>query len=85
MIIQAIGLLDDLDKELNTCSMRAREWYGLHFPECSKIITDNVAFGRVVLKMKMRHNCAETDLSDILPEEVEDEVKRAGNINPLTL
>ena len=26
MIVQAIGLLDDLDKELNTYAMRVREW-----------------------------------------------------------
>ncbi|GAB2275728.1 Ribosomal RNA processing protein 1 A [Dionaea muscipula] len=31
MIIQAIGLLDDLDKELNTYAMRVKEWYGWHF------------------------------------------------------
>ncbi|KAK2170100.1 hypothetical protein LSH36_4g04025 [Paralvinella palmiformis] len=28
MIVQAISLLDDLDKELNNYVMRAREWYG---------------------------------------------------------
>jgi hypothetical protein len=33
MIIQAIALLDELDKELNTYAMRVREWYGWHFPE----------------------------------------------------
>ena len=33
MIVQAIGLLDDLDKEFNTYAMRVREWYGWHFPE----------------------------------------------------
>lgn len=33
MIVQAIGLLDDLDKEINTYAMRVREWYGWHFPE----------------------------------------------------
>ena len=27
MIIQAIALLDDLDKELNNYNMRCREWY----------------------------------------------------------
>jgi hypothetical protein len=27
MVVQAIGLLDELDKELNTYSMRVREWY----------------------------------------------------------
>lgn len=33
MIVQAIGLLDDLDKEINTYGMRVKEWYGWHFPE----------------------------------------------------
>ena len=28
MIIQAIGLLDDLDKELNTYAVRVQECYG---------------------------------------------------------
>lgn len=27
MIVQAIGLLDELDKEINTYAMRVREWY----------------------------------------------------------
>lgn len=31
MIVQAIALLDDLDKELNTYAMRSKEWYGWHF------------------------------------------------------
>lgn len=40
MVVQAIGLLDDLDKELNTYAMRVREWYGprrrpVHCAECS--------------------------------------------------
>ena len=51
MIVQAISLLDDLDKELNNYVMRAREWYGWHFPELSKIVTDNLAFAKVVKAM----------------------------------
>ena len=47
MIVQAISLLDDLDKELNNYVMRAREWYGWHFPELGKIVTDNLAFAKV--------------------------------------
>lgn len=36
MVIQAIGLLDELDKEINTYAMRVKEWYGWHFPgECA--------------------------------------------------
>lgn len=48
MIVQAIGLLDDLDKELNTYAMRVREWYGWHFPEMGKIVTDNIKYAQVV-------------------------------------
>lgn len=51
MIVQAISLLDDLDKELNNYVMRAREWYGWHFPEMGKIITDNLVYARAVLHM----------------------------------
>ena len=52
MIVQAIGLLDDLDKELNTYAMRVREWYGWHFPEMSKILSDNVVYAKVVRGMR---------------------------------
>lgn len=81
MIVQAISLLDDLDKELNTYAMRVREWYGWHFPELSKIITDNVAFARTVLAAGFRPNFAKTALSTILPEEIEAEVKEAAEIS----
>lgn len=33
MVVQAIGLLDDLDKELNTYAMRVREWYATPGPK----------------------------------------------------
>ena len=48
MVIQAIALLDDLDKEINNYMMRLREWYGWHFPELSKIISDNLIYAKVV-------------------------------------
>lgn len=81
MIVQAVSLLDDLDKELNNYIMRAREWYGWHFPEMGKIITDNIAYVRTVQAMGMRDNASQSDLSDILPEEVENTVKEAAEIS----
>ncbi|KAG9349289.1 hypothetical protein JZ751_027732, partial [Albula glossodonta] len=81
MIVQAISLLDDLDKELNNYIMRCREWYGWHFPELGKIITDNLAYCKSVQKIGDRVNVANTDLSEILPEEVEAEVKLAAEIS----
>ena len=49
------ALLDDLDKELNNYNMRCREWYGWHFPELGKIITDNLAYAKTVNLMGMHH------------------------------
>ncbi|EHA8592543.1 putative nucleolar protein 5-2 [Cocos nucifera] len=74
MIIQAIGLLDDLDKELNTYAMRVREWYGWHFPELGKIIQDNIQYAKAVKLMGDRANA-------ILSEEAEPELKEAAVIS----
>uniref|UniRef100_A0A0W0GB36 Nucleolar protein 56 n=1 Tax=Moniliophthora roreri TaxID=221103 RepID=A0A0W0GB36_MONRR len=46
MIIQAIALLDQLDKDVNLFSMRVREWYGYHFPELVKLVPDNYQYAR---------------------------------------
>ncbi|KAM3559995.1 hypothetical protein MY1884_003173 [Beauveria asiatica] len=81
MIIQAIKLLDDMDKELNVYAMRTKEWYGWHFPEMAKILGDNLAYARLVLKVGMREKMSESDLSDILPEEMEAAIKAASEIS----
>ncbi|GAV55221.1 hypothetical protein ZYGR_0AS05450 [Zygosaccharomyces rouxii] len=81
MIIQAIALLDDLDKEINTYSMRCKEWYGWHFPELAKIVTDLAAYARIILAMGVRSKAAETDMSAILPEEIEERVKAAAEVS----
>jgi len=81
MIVQAIGLLDDLDKELNTYAMRLREWYGWHFPELGKIVPDHQMYAKALMKMGVRTQCKSLDFSDILPEEVEHEMKDAAEIS----
>ncbi|KAL5566974.1 hypothetical protein UlMin_030138 [Ulmus minor] len=82
MVIQAIGLLDDLDKELNTYAMRVREWYGWHFPELAKIIQDNILYAKAVKLMGDRVNAAKLDFSEIsMPEDIEAELKEAAFIS----
>ena len=81
MIVQAISLLDDLDKELNIYAMRVKEWYGWHFPEMARIVNDNLAYAKIILSMGMRSNAVKSDLAEILPEEIEGAVKAAAEIS----
>lgn len=82
MIVQAIGLLDVLDKELNLYSMRVREWYGWHFPELDKVVPiDNRLFCRIIQKMRNRSNAPKLDFSDLLPADIEIELKEAAQIS----
>ncbi|KAI1179582.1 hypothetical protein F4777DRAFT_436449 [Nemania sp. FL0916] len=81
MVIQAIKLLDDLDKELNNYAMRVKEWYGWHFPEMDRILNDNLAYARVIMHMGIRENAPNTDLSEILPEDLETRVKAAAEVS----
>ncbi len=81
MIVQAISLLDDLDKELNNYIMRCKEWYGWHFPELSKIIQDNIAYCKAIKKIGYKTNAVNVELNDILPEDVEQKVKEAAEVS----
>ncbi|KAH8063864.1 hypothetical protein JL722_3059 [Aureococcus anophagefferens] len=72
MVVQAVGLLDDLDKEVNTYAMRVKEWYGWHFPEMAKLVNDNVHYAKIVREVRAR--TAAKDKVDELTEILDDEV-----------
>jgi len=81
MIVQAIALLDDLDKEINTYSMRVKEWYGWHFPELSRIVSDNLTYAKLVRTMGIRANTDETPLDNFLEESVIVLIKKAAKVS----
>lgn len=70
--MQAISLLDTLDKDVNTFIMRVREWYGWHFPELARIVADNFQYARVVMLAKDKTNIS-NDMVDDLKEIVGDQ------------
>jgi nucleolar protein 56 len=65
MIIQAIALLDTLDKDVNTFIMRVREWYSWHFPELVKIVTDNYLYAKLTLLIKDKSSLSEDSIPAI--------------------
>ncbi|XP_068899567.1 nucleolar protein 56 [Tenebrio molitor] len=65
MIIQSIALLDQLDKDINTFSMRIREWYSYHFPELVKIVPENYTYARLTKFIKNRKDLTDESLADL--------------------
>ncbi len=79
MIIQAIALLDQLDKDVNLFSMRVREWYGYHFPELVKLVPDNYQYARVAQFIGAKESLTEERLPE-LAALIDDDETKAQNI-----
>ncbi|KRY30636.1 Nucleolar protein 58, partial [Trichinella spiralis] len=69
-------LHDDLDRELNNYAMRCREWYGWHFPELGKCISDHLLYAQIVERIGFRECAPMTNLSDLLSEDLQKKVKK---------
>lgn len=72
-IIQAIAILDQLDKAINTFSMRVREWYSWHFPELVKIVSENHKYSKVALFVGDKKTLSEDSLHDLAAQVDDDE------------
>ncbi|KAH7885485.1 Nop-domain-containing protein [Phlebopus sp. FC_14] len=79
MIIQAISLLDQLDKDVNLFAMRIREWYGYHFPELIKLVPDNYQYARVAQFIGEKETLTEEKLPE-LTTLVDEDTTLAQNI-----
>jgi nucleolar protein 56 len=66
MVIQAIFLLDTLDKDVNSFSMRVREWYSWHFPELVKIVNDNYLYAKVAKYVENKSELSEDKLEGLI-------------------
>jgi len=66
MIVHAVHVLEDLDKQINMVYTRCREWYGLHFPELAEIVDDLEDYLRIVAEIGARRNFDEERLERIV-------------------
>ena len=77
------GLLTRIDKDLNTFSMRVKEWYSWHFPELKDIVNDNTLYARVVKLIQSRKfleddSCVSALQQVVLDEDVARDIMNAG-------
>ncbi|KAH6896684.1 NOSIC domain-containing protein [Thelonectria olida] len=64
-IIQASATIDFQDKGVNQFFMRVREWYGWHFPELIKIVSDNLTYSKLVLAIGDKKSLNDDKLHDL--------------------
>jgi nucleolar protein 56 len=54
--MESVQALDEVDKTANIISSRLREWYGLHFPELTSMVDDNISLAKLIINFKSRSN-----------------------------
>lgn len=65
IVIEAVNIMDELDKTINTLYSKIREWYGIHFPELEKNITDYLKYFEILSEFGVRENFKKSDLMDL--------------------
>jgi nucleolar protein 56 len=65
LITQTVQLLGELETILNGFDVRVREWYGLHFPELSRIIKEHELFEKFVIEIGDKANITEINLKKL--------------------
>lgn len=63
ILMHAIGVVDELDRVINTLSERMREWYGLHFPEADKLIQSHEQLARIIHEQGSRDKIKDKKLA----------------------
>jgi len=74
-----------MDKDLNTFSMRLKEWFAWHFPELTKIVNDNAIYARVVNLCDARRDNLTEDIKEELESIVLDEEKASQIIDAVKI
>ena len=81
MVVQAIGLLDDLDKEINIYAMRVKEWYGWHFPRWARSSPTTLPTPKSSVLWVSEPMPPPPTLARSSPEEIEETLKAAAEIS----
>lgn len=90
LVMQAINIIDEIDKSLNSLSKRLRDWYSLYNPEASNKIKDHEKFASLIAKHSKSRileefGLEETDSfgSDLKQEDVSEMLLLASQISNL--
>ncbi len=65
ILVQAVGVVGEIDKTLNVFSERLIEWYGLHFPELQRTLNSNEKYSEFVSSFGEKENAADERLKKL--------------------
>lgn len=74
MVMHMINLLDQMDKDINTFSMRIKEWFSYHFPELAKVVPECGNFIKLACIIRSRQDISE-DVIEKIEEVIGDHEK----------
>lgn len=64
-----------MDKDINTFSMRLKEWFAWHFPEMTKVVNDNTIYAKLVNLFSANRENVTDELKDEIQSITLDEEK----------
>ncbi len=65
IIIETIDIIDELDETINTLYGRIREWYGIHFPELDRHISEYVEYFNLILELGRKENFTQEKMIEL--------------------
>lgn len=65
IIIQAINSIDEIDETINSLYGRIREWYGIHFPELERHVSEYTDYFKLILNLGGRENFTKNNLTEL--------------------
>ncbi len=77
IIIETINTIDELDKTINSLYGRIREWYGIHFPELDRHISEDVKYFELISELGSRENFTKENLLELdVPEGTAEKIRK---------
>lgn len=77
IVIETINTIDEFDKTINSLYGRIREWYGIHFPELERHISEDDEYFRLISGLGNRKNFTEEKLLELnISEEVAENIQK---------
>lgn len=77
IIIESINTVDELDETINNLYGRIREWYGIHFPELERHISDYTTYFEIISELGDRKNFTKENLTELnIPEKTAKKIQK---------